>query len=202
MESSSWSWQPLPTILDSANQASFASIDWLLVVLLLAALFLAASSAAAETALTSVSRIKLRKQAEEGDVRAQRTLLLLEHPQNVLSTILVVSNVSVIVASTVATILAISLFVKFGEIISTIVLSFIVLIFCEITPKTIAVQAPEVWAKRLSAVRSSGSAFVLQSGDRRPHVHHQGYRTALRRWAGPSRAVRDGGGAPSSGRGG
>ena len=151
MESSSWSWQHLPTILDSANQASFASIDWLLVLLLLCALLLASFSAAAETALTTASRIKLRKQAEEGDVRARRTLLLVEHPQNVLSTILVVSNVSVIVASTVATILAISIFVKFGEIISTIVLSFIVLIFCEITPKTIAVQAPEVWAKRLSA---------------------------------------------------
>src|SRR5215472_6907206 len=119
MESSSWPWQHLPIVLDSSNQASFASVDWLLVLLLLGALLLAAGSAAAETALTSASRIKLRKQAEEGDVRAQRTLHLVERPQNVLSTILVISNVSVIVASTVATILAISIFVSFGEIIST-----------------------------------------------------------------------------------
>jgi putative hemolysin len=161
MESSSWPLQHLPTILDSANQASFASVDWLLVLLLVGALLLAAGSAAAETALTSVSRLRLRKQAEEGDARARRTLLLVEHPQNVLSTILVVSNVSVIVASTVATILAISIFVKFGEVISTILLSFIVLIFCEITPKTIAVQAPELWAKRLSGPVERVS-FVLR----------------------------------------
>jgi putative hemolysin len=138
-----------------------SSIDWLLVVLLLASLFLAASSAAAETALTSVSRIKIRKLAEEGDPRAQRVLRMLERPQNVLSTILVVSNVSVIVASTTATILAISVFVKFGEVISTILLSFIVLVFCEITPKTIAIQNPEVWAKRLAAPVEN-VAFVLR----------------------------------------
>jgi putative hemolysin len=138
-----------------------SSIDWLLVVLLLASLFLAASSAAAETALTSVSRIKIRKQAEDGDSRAQRVLRMLERPQNVLSTILVSSNVSVIVASTTATILAINLFVQFGEIISTIVLSFVVLVFCEITPKTVAIQAPELWAKRLAGPVDN-LAFLLR----------------------------------------
>jgi putative hemolysin len=149
MESSSWHWQHLGN-LAFLNQVSFASFDWLLIILLIAALSLAASAAAAETALTSVSRIKIRNQAEEGDVRAQRILHMLENPQDFLSTILVVSNVSVIIASTVSTILAINLFVQFGEIISTVLLSFIVLVFCEITPKTIAVQAPEAWAKRLA----------------------------------------------------
>jgi putative hemolysin len=149
MESSSWPWQHVGN-LASLNQVSFASIDWLLIVLLIAALGLAATAAAAETALTSVSRIKIRNQAEEGDVRAQRILRMLENPQDFLSTILVVSNVSVIIATTVSTILAINLFVQFGEIISTVLLSFIVLVFCEITPKTIAVQAPEAWAKRLA----------------------------------------------------
>jgi CBS domain containing-hemolysin-like protein len=149
MESSSWPWQHLANIA-TLNQVSFASIDWLLIVVLIVALFLAATAAAAETALTSVSRIKIRTQAEEGDARAQRILRMLQNPQDFLSTILVVSNVSVIVASTASTILAINLFVQFGEIISTVLLSFIVLIFCEITPKTIAVQAPEAWAKRLA----------------------------------------------------
>jgi CBS domain containing-hemolysin-like protein len=149
MESSSWPWQHLGTFA-FLNQASFASFDWLLIILLIAALFGAASASAAETALTSVSRIKIRNQAEEGDLRARRILRMLENPQDFLSTILVVSNVSVIVASTVSTILAINLFVQFGEIISTVVLSFIVLVFCEITPKTIAIQAPEAWAKRLA----------------------------------------------------
>ncbi|MGZ3600176.1 MAG: CNNM domain-containing protein [Ktedonobacterales bacterium] len=121
---------------------------WLL-LLLLTALFFAAMSAAAETALTSVNRIRLRSLAEEGDARAKRILRVLEQPQNFLSTILIISNVSVIVASTVATILALDLFSDYGEIISTILLSLIVLIFCEITPKTAAVQAPERWARAL-----------------------------------------------------
>ncbi len=121
---------------------------WLL-LLLLTALFLAAMSAAAETALTSVNRIRLRNRAEEGDARAKRILRVLEQPQTFLSTILIISNVSVIIASTVSTILALDLFTDYGEIISTIVLSLIVLIFCEITPKTAAVQAPETWARAL-----------------------------------------------------
>ena len=152
MESSSWPWHGLVNLIPvaSLNQANIASIDWLLVVILLLALFLAASASAAETALTSVSRIKIRNEAETGDPRSARILRMLENPQNFLSTILVVSNVSVIVATTVSTILAINVFVQFGEIISTILLSFIVLVFCEITPKTIAVQSPETWAKRLA----------------------------------------------------
>jgi putative hemolysin len=146
MDSSSW-----PGILaDTPTRAvTFTGGDWALVVVLVIALLLAAFASAAETALTSVSRIKLRNLAEEGDTRAKRVLRLLERPQVFLSTILVVSNVAVIVASTVATILAISLFSNYGEIIETIVLSLFVLIFCEITPKTAAVQAPERWARTL-----------------------------------------------------
>ena len=125
--------------------------DIWLILLLLAALFFAAMSAAAETALTSVNRIRLRGLAEDGDVKAKRILRVLEHPQTFLSTILVISNVSVIVASTVATILALALFTDYGEIISTILLSLIVLLFCEITPKTAAVQAPVTWARALIA---------------------------------------------------
>ncbi len=150
MESSSWPWLHLYTLASVIRQTNNATLDWVLVLVLLVALFLAASASAAETALTSVSRIKIRNQAEEGDLRAQRIRKMLETPQNFLSTILVVSNVSVIVATTVSTILAINLFVNYGEIISTIILSFVVLVFCEITPKTIAVQAPETWAKRVA----------------------------------------------------
>ena len=147
MDSSHW-----PGVLSvaSAGISSFTGTDWVLVIVLVIALALAAISAAAETALTSVSRIKIRNLAEEGDARAKRILRLLEKPQEFLSTILVVSNVSVIVASTMATLLAINLFANLGEVISTVVLSLIVLVFCEITPKTAAVQAPEAWARALA----------------------------------------------------
>lgn len=146
MDSSSW-----PGIV----AASFLGLrpwtgeDTFLLILLLLALGLAAMSAAAETALTSVNRIKLRNLEEEGDKKAEQILHLIERPQNFLSTILVMSNVAVIVASTAATILALSLVQDYAEVISTILLSLIVLIFCEITPKTAAVQAPERWARFL-----------------------------------------------------
>src|SRR5579872_1642651 len=154
MDSSSWpglsGLSGIPQVFSAATAgAAFTGTDWILLIVLIVALLLAATAAAAETALTSVNRIKVRNLAEEGDVRAKRILRLLEQPQKFLSTILVVSNVSVIVASTMATLLAISLFANFGEVISTVVLSLIVLIFCEITPKTAAVQSPEAWARVL-----------------------------------------------------
>lgn len=147
MDSSSW-----PGLLGDAASGvhPFTGTDWVLLIILLVSLAFAATSAAAETALTSVNRIRIRNLAEEGDVKAKRIARLLEKPQIFLSTILVVSNVSVIVASTTATIIAGTLLPNFGEFISTIVLSLVVLIFCEITPKTAAVQAPEAWARVLA----------------------------------------------------
>ena len=121
----------------------FSGNDWLLLIVLLVALFAAGFSAAAETALTSVNRLRIRNDAEEGDEPAKKILRLIERPERFLSAILVTSNVAVITASTVATILAINLFGDTGGVLSTVVLSLIVLIFCEITPKTWAVQAPE-----------------------------------------------------------
>jgi putative hemolysin len=123
--------------------------DWALIVSLIVALIIAGASAAAETALTSVSRIRIRNLAEEGDRRAQRILRALERPDQFLSTILVVSNLAVITASTLATIIAVDIDFSFAEVISTILLSLIVLIFCEITPKTWAVQSPERAARVL-----------------------------------------------------
>ncbi len=142
------SWRQL-VLGDTFTIHALSGRDWALIVILLLSLLLAATSAAAETALTSVNRIRIRNLAEEGDARGKRILRLLEQPQNVLSTILVMSNVAVIVASSVATLLALDIFSTAGEVIETVLLSLIVLIFCEITPKTAAVQSPERWARAL-----------------------------------------------------
>lgn len=114
---------------------SFPSFDWGLLIALLAALLLAAAASAAETALTSVSHIRIRNLAEEGDATAQRIRRVLERPDVFLSTILIVSNVAVITASTLATIIAVSLDFTGAEVASTVLLSLLVLIFCEITPR-------------------------------------------------------------------
>lgn len=126
-----------------ATPKQFTGYDWALVIGLIVSLIVAAGAAAAETALTSISHIRMRNLAEEGDVKAQRIRRVLEHPDTFLSTILIVSNLAVISASTLATIIAVDIDFSFAEVISTVLLSLIVLIFCEITPKTAAVQNPE-----------------------------------------------------------
>ncbi|GAC1471564.1 MAG: hemolysin family protein [Ktedonobacteraceae bacterium] len=73
----------------------------------------------------------------------------LAEPNIFLSTILVVNSIAVIVASSMATALALRFTESFGEFISSVVISLIVLIFCEITPKTAAIQSPLLWARAL-----------------------------------------------------
>jgi len=120
---------------------------WLQLIVLLVSLFLCGFAAAAETALTSVSRIKLKNLVEEGDLCAIEIERLLAQPNTLLSTILVFNSVAVIVASSMATVLALRISATLGELISSVVISLIVLIFCEITPKTAAVQNPLLWAR-------------------------------------------------------
>src|SRR5262252_8577411 len=82
---------------------------WGEVALLAICVMVAGLASAAETALTSVGRIRLRHLAEEGSRTARMVDQMLEHPSNLLSTILVVNNLSVIIASSVTTILTIKL---------------------------------------------------------------------------------------------
>ncbi|HEU4784779.1 MAG TPA: hemolysin family protein [Ktedonobacterales bacterium] len=147
--------------LAAAGSRGFQTHDWVLLFFLFLTLVVAAISAGAETALTSVSRLRIRNLAEEGDAKAKRVAKLLQKPQSFLTTILVVSNVAVITGSTLATIIAVDLDFSGAEVISTALLSLIVLIFCEITPKSIAVLSPVRWARWL--VRPlEAIMFVLQ----------------------------------------
>ena len=77
----------------------------ILVILLIVSLVLAGFAAASETALTSVSRLRIRSLADEGDRRAAVVLKLHNHPNAYLSTILSINTVAVIVASTSATLI-------------------------------------------------------------------------------------------------
>ncbi len=139
----------------------FDAEAWLQIIILIVALLLAAIASAAETAFTSVSRIKLKNQVEAGDEKAKKIEQLLAQPNVFLSTILVVNNVAVIVASSMATVLALRFSPNLGELIATILISLVVLIFCEITPKTAAVQNPLRWARALlNPVR--GAAWLLR----------------------------------------
>lgn len=122
---------------------------WLQITILLLMLIFCGVASAAETALTSVSRIKLKNLVEEGDKPAIEIERLLAEPNTFLSTILIVNSVAVIVASSLATVLALRFSSSWGELLSSVITSAVVLIFCEITPKTAAVQNPMRWARTL-----------------------------------------------------
>jgi CBS domain containing-hemolysin-like protein len=139
---------------------SFDGTAWLQLFIMIVALILCAVASASETAFTSISRIKLKNMVEEGDQRAIKIDQLVSKPNTFLTTILVVNNVAVIVASTMATVLALRFSQSYGELIATIFSSIVVLIFCEITPKTAAVQNPMRFARAMvNPVR--GAAWVL-----------------------------------------
>ena len=139
----------------------FDAEAWLQLAILIVSLFLCSIASAAETSFTSISRIKLKNLVEEGDLQAIEIEKLLSNPNKLLSTILIVNSVAVIVASSMSTVLALRFSATFGELISTILISLVVLIFCEITPKTAAVQNPLRWA-RVFGRPVRATAWLLQ----------------------------------------
>ncbi len=114
-----------------------------LVILLVISLVLAAFAAASETALTSVSRLRMRSLAEEGNRRAEIVVRLHNQPNAYLSTILSVNTVAVIVSSTTATLIIANTYHNFPEAAGTAILSAFVLVFCEIAPKSLALRFNE-----------------------------------------------------------
>ena len=111
----------------------------LLIVLLLGSGFFSAS----ETSLMSLSKIRIRYMEEEGVKGAKLVSSLIEKSSDLLSSILVGNNVVNIAATSVSTSLFISIFGDGGVAIATAVMTVLVLIFGEITPKTIAANGPE-----------------------------------------------------------
>src|ERR1700730_16012599 len=101
----------------------FDAAAWLQLAVLIGTLILCGIASAAETALTSVSRIKLKNLVEEGDPLALQIEGLLSEPNTFLATILVVNSVAVIVASSMATVLALRFSETWGELLATILIS-------------------------------------------------------------------------------
>lgn len=113
------------------------------IVLLVFLIFLSGVFSASETALMSLNKIKIRK-LEEDNVKGVDTLQkIMEDPSKLLSTILVANNVVNIGASSIATALFMDLVGASGVPIATLVMTITVLIFGEITPKSISTNNPE-----------------------------------------------------------
>ncbi len=105
----------------------------ILILILLSAFF-----SSAETALTTVNKHRLRALAEEGNRNAQRVLKLIENPAKMLSAILIGNNIVNISASALATTLTTNVFGSKFVGVSTGILTLVVLLFGEITPKSLA----------------------------------------------------------------
>ncbi len=117
-----------------------------LVVLLLLSGFFSAS----ETALATANRIKIRSLADNGNKRAKRLLKLLDNWPKVLSAVLVGNNIVNIAASSLATILAMRISIPVG--IMTAIVTLVVLIVGEITPKNIATAYAEPIALAVAGI--------------------------------------------------
>lgn len=117
------------------------------IFLLVLLIILSSYFSMSETAFTSANRIRLKNEAENGDKKAEKTLSLAENFDAVLSTILIGNNIANITLTTVATVLFVGWFPAYGATISTIVTTVVVLIFGEITPKSIAKDKAESLAK-------------------------------------------------------
>jgi len=106
-------------------------------------ILLSAFFSSAETGMMSLNRYKLRHQANKGQRSAQRIIKLLEQPDRLIGVILIGNNFVNLLASSIATIIGIRLLGDAGIALATGALLFIILIFAEVSPKTMAALHPE-----------------------------------------------------------
>ena len=123
------------------DSGSIGLIVFLAILILFAAYF-----SATETAFSSVNRIRLKNSASDGNKKAAYVLKLLENYDRLLTTILICSNLVTIAASALATVLFVKYYGNAGVTVSTVVTTLVVLLFGEVTPKSLAKDFPEKFA--------------------------------------------------------
>lgn len=113
------------------------------IIILVVCIILSAFFSSSETALMSVSKIRIRSLADEGNKKAKKVEKLLEDTDSLIATILVGNNLVNILCSSITTALAISMYGDAGVGIATGIVTIIILIFAEITPKSLATKYAE-----------------------------------------------------------
>ena len=114
--------------------------------------FLSAFFSSSETALVTVNKIRMKNLAENGDKRAAKVLKVTSDSGKMLSAILIGNNIVNLSASSLATILAVDLWNDIGSGIATGALTFIILIFGEVSPKTMATIKADSLALRVAGI--------------------------------------------------
>ena len=113
------------------------------IIAIIALILFSAYFSATETAFTSVNRIRIKNMANEGNKKAEKVLTLSEKYDKLLTTILVGNNIVNITMTAIATVMFVSLYKEYGATVATIVITLVVLVFGEITPKNIAKEKAE-----------------------------------------------------------
>ncbi|HID95943.1 MAG TPA: HlyC/CorC family transporter [Candidatus Latescibacteria bacterium] len=117
-------------------------------LLLLVLFVLSAFFSSSETAFFSLNRLQLRKMREDGSRYSSLVVSQLSRPQRLMSTILIGNMVVNIFAASLATKTLMDLFGDKGALIATVLMTFLIVIFGEITPKTFAIRNAEALARR------------------------------------------------------
>ena len=116
------------------------------IILMVALVIMSGFFSATETAFSALNKTRLKSLAEHGDKRAARTLMLAERYDDLLSTILIGNNIVNIALASIGTVFFVALIGGAGVTLSTAVITVVVLIFGEISPKSMAKEAPEAFA--------------------------------------------------------
>ncbi|CAJ0993678.1 hypothetical protein SODG_007390 [Sodalis praecaptivus] len=114
-----------------------------LLIILVIMVLVSAYFSASETGMMTLNRYRLRHQAKQGNRAARRVEKLLRRTDQLLSLVLIGNNLVNILASALATIVGMRLYGDLGVAIATGVLTFVVLLFAEVLPKTVAALYPE-----------------------------------------------------------
>ena len=121
--------------------------DTVSLIIIVACIIMSAYFSATETAFSSLNRIRMKNLAEKGNRKAGLVMKLSENYDSLLSTILIGNNIVNIASASLATVLFVKMLgEEAGPSVSTAVTTVVVLIFGEISPKSIAKESPEKFA--------------------------------------------------------
>ena len=121
--------------------------DSISLIIIFVCVIMSSYFSATETAFSSLNRIRIKNMAEKKNKKAKLVLHLSENYDSLLSTILIGNNIVNIASASLTTVLFVKLLgEEAGPTVSTIVTTVVVLIFGEVTPKSIAKESPEKFA--------------------------------------------------------
>ncbi|HEY7401610.1 MAG TPA: CNNM domain-containing protein, partial [Actinomycetota bacterium] len=158
------------------------SADWLQVVVVVLLIGVVAVNAGSEVAITRMNRVRAIRLLEEKRRGAAALVRIVENPAPYLNVVLLLTLLATIGGTTIATSLAVRISERAGEVIATAVMTILLFIFAEVTPKTFAIQQTDrvalrvapflVWLARLLGPVATGLlklANVLMPGKGLPH---------------------------------